>query len=560
MSSQTAGGRASTRAGGGFNIKETLTAVVISFTMAFVFRGFVVEGFLIPTGSMAPTLLGKHMLVRDPDTGAEWTVGPWDRSHSGVGEPLPIQGGSLGAISLNDPMTGAPVERASEKLRAGDRLFVLKYLRGVYEPARWDVTVFKAPHVEPQNYIKRLIGLPGERIALVDGDVFYAEAGNHPSSVGVASWEEGVWKSARKPERVQRAVWQTVFDSIFTPDPSTQQNLAPSERFRSPWDASGAGWSGLGDSETYRYEGSGSTVLSWDTDVHPIDDYTPYNQSRNFAQRWDRDETRSKLVFPVSDVSMRFGIEPESDGVSVEGVLTARGFEFRAVVGGGSARLEMRTAPTSAEPDPAWRAVDTSEDAVELDPGAITDIEFWHVDQALWLFVGGELVCGGTDDGAYELTPAERVRAATGRELGALLDQNPSLSSSALSDSRIFRKPAPRWRFSGGPFTLHRVGLDRDLHYQVTRRATRGGHPAFPADLSEDHFMLCGDNSANSEDSRFWDVEYAWITESIHDGEPSFGLVHRDLIIGRAFVVYLPSPFYRGLIPMFDFGKMRWVW
>ena len=559
--SGSARGTTAARGGGGFNIKETITAIVISFTMAFVFRGFVIEGFLIPTGSMAPTLLGKHMLVRNPDTGSEWAVGPWDYARTGMGAvPLPVQGGERGPIELNDPMTGAPVERASERLRAGDRLFVIKYLRGVYEPERWDVTVFKAPHVEPQNYIKRLIGLPGERIAFVDGDVFVADPGGHPEGVGIASWTEDVWRTARKPERVQRAVWQPVFDSVFTPDPSTQQSLAPSERFASPWTPSGAGWSGLADSESYRYEGSGTTVLAWDSDVHPIDDYTAYNQLRNGAQRWDRDERRSKLVFPVSDLSMRFGIEPGAEGVSAEGVLTARGLEFRAVVGAGVARLGMRTAPTAAEPEPEWRMIDESDGAVELPAGSITDVEFWHVDQALWLFVDGDLVCGGTEAGAYAMTPAERVRAATGRELSALLEQNPSLTSSALSDSRIYRRPAPRWRFSGGPFTLHRVGLDRDLHYQTGRNATRGGHPAFPAELSDDHYMFCGDNSPNSLDSRYWDVEYPWVTETIQGGEPSFGLVHRDLVIGRAFVVYLPSPYYRGLIPMLDFGKMRWVW
>jgi signal peptidase I len=96
-----------TRSGGGFNIKETLTAVVISFTMAFVFRGFVVEGFLIPTGSMAPTLLGKHMLVRNAHTGSEWEVGPWDYINGNpMLPPTPVQGGAAGPISLNDPMTG----------------------------------------------------------------------------------------------------------------------------------------------------------------------------------------------------------------------------------------------------------------------------------------------------------------------------------------------------------------------------------------------------------------------------------------------------------------------
>ena len=38
-------------------IKETITSIIIAFAMAFVFRGFVIEAFVIPTGSMAPTLL-----------------------------------------------------------------------------------------------------------------------------------------------------------------------------------------------------------------------------------------------------------------------------------------------------------------------------------------------------------------------------------------------------------------------------------------------------------------------------------------------------------------------
>lgn len=553
--------RKASRPGGGFNIKETLTAIVISFTMAFVFRGFVVEGFLIPTGSMAPTLLGKHMLIKNPDTGVEWEVGPWDYSMRTYPQfPLPEQGGAAGPISLNDPLTGQAIERGSERLRAGDRLFVLKYLNGVYEPKRWDVTVFKAPHVDPQNYIKRLVGLPGEQIALVDGDVFFTTPDNHTEGIGVAAWGEPVWQTARKPERVQRAVWQPVFDSFYTPDPATQQALPPSARFESPWKASGAGWSGIDAGEAYRYEGSTPTVLSWDSSVHPIDDYTAYNQVRRGAQRWDRDESESKLVFPVSDISMRFGIEPDAAGLEVKGVLTARGFEFRAAVAADGARIERRTAPTADEPDPAWAVVDSSDKAGLLPAGKVTNVEFWHVDQALWLFVDGELVCGGIEAGAYELTPAERVLAATGRELGALLEQNPRLDSSALADSRIFRRPAPRWRFSGGGFTLHRVALDRDLHYQIGRNATLGGHPGHFPTLSDEHYMLCGDNSANSLDSRYWDVEYPWITETIHGGVPSYGLVHQDLVIGRAFVVYLPSPYYRGLVPMFDFGKMRWIW
>src|SRR3954449_9803055 len=43
------------------SVKETVESILIAFILAFVFRAFVVEAFVIPTGSMAPTLLGAHM-------------------------------------------------------------------------------------------------------------------------------------------------------------------------------------------------------------------------------------------------------------------------------------------------------------------------------------------------------------------------------------------------------------------------------------------------------------------------------------------------------------------
>src|SRR5688572_14060442 len=46
------------------NIKETIESILVAFILAFVFRAFVVEAFVIPSGSMAPTLLGGHMRFR----------------------------------------------------------------------------------------------------------------------------------------------------------------------------------------------------------------------------------------------------------------------------------------------------------------------------------------------------------------------------------------------------------------------------------------------------------------------------------------------------------------
>ena len=42
------------------NGRETFESIVVAFVLAFLFRAFEAEAFVIPTGSMAPTLLGRH--------------------------------------------------------------------------------------------------------------------------------------------------------------------------------------------------------------------------------------------------------------------------------------------------------------------------------------------------------------------------------------------------------------------------------------------------------------------------------------------------------------------
>ena len=40
--------------------RETVESIVVAFTLALLFRAFEAEAFVIPTGSMAPTLMGRH--------------------------------------------------------------------------------------------------------------------------------------------------------------------------------------------------------------------------------------------------------------------------------------------------------------------------------------------------------------------------------------------------------------------------------------------------------------------------------------------------------------------
>jgi signal peptidase I len=63
-----------------------------------------------------------------------------------------------------------PVKGMAPTLEPGDRFIAHKRI----EPRRWDVVAFRAPP-EPDGrrnlYVKRLVGLPGERLEIIDGDV-----------------------------------------------------------------------------------------------------------------------------------------------------------------------------------------------------------------------------------------------------------------------------------------------------------------------------------------------------------------------------------------------------
>ncbi len=545
------------------SIKETLTSVMIAFIMAFVFRGFVIEGFLIPTGSMAPTLLGKHMRFIGPDTGADFAVGPWDYADSPFNNvPLSVQGAMpRAAITVADPMTDIKFQETDVPLSAGDRVFVLKYLMGLFEPARWDVVVFKNPGTQ-ENYIKRLIGQPNEQIALVAGDVFARpvvreeERAGTEWERGIQAWEDDAWRIQRKPERVQRAMFQTLFDSLYTPP--TASSLGST--YRSPWRGEGS-WTGVDTETTYRQDSPAPSSLTWRDTERPIDDAVAYNQNRRGVQ-----ETR----FPAPDIATGLSIEPDTDGATAAALLEAIGHEFRARISQSEIVLDMRPLPSSDRPEPAWtELVRAPAPRRTLEPGRVTRVEFWHTDQALSVYIDGKLAAGGREDGAYRLTPAQRIHAATGRTLQSLLAQKPAITHSILGEPDTYLKTRLRWSFEGAAFTLQRVTLKRDIYYQHNeRRATRGAHPNYPVVLNDNQYFMCGDNSPSSLDSRLWafgsgsanpwgTAPDPWISDQLDN---TVGVVHRDLLIGKAFVVYFPAPLKDTVIPIPDLGRVRWIW
>src|SRR6186713_3703371 len=61
---KTAADYAAKPADGGW--RETVESIAMAVILALLFRGFVAEAFVIPTGSMAPTLEGRHKDVECP--------------------------------------------------------------------------------------------------------------------------------------------------------------------------------------------------------------------------------------------------------------------------------------------------------------------------------------------------------------------------------------------------------------------------------------------------------------------------------------------------------------
>src|SRR6476619_2643512 len=54
--------------------RETIESIVVAFILALLIRGFEAEAFVIPTGSMAPTLMGRHKEITCPQCGHVYAV------------------------------------------------------------------------------------------------------------------------------------------------------------------------------------------------------------------------------------------------------------------------------------------------------------------------------------------------------------------------------------------------------------------------------------------------------------------------------------------------------
>ncbi len=554
--------------------REAMESLIVAILLALLFRGFEAQAFVIPTGSMAPTLQGRHKDICCPKCGDEYRAGAAQEVGSLAGPVIETTCPMCRYQARLDPQYDP-----NEGSFTGDRILVNKFLYQFTEPKRWDVIVFNFPGNAKQNYIKRLVGLPGERLDIRHGDVFAQRDG------------ESEFTMLRKPANKLPYLMHPVYDT---------EHIAPDIikvgwpiRWKSMSDQPG-GWTASDDRTAYDLPASPQTrwlgyrhlpprlsfqsrrqASEW-TDIQRgilpagveqrkgelITDFYAYNA---FRQQNDSFNPRSGWNW-VGDLAGEALIKlekPEDQGqlslLLVEGGVR---FVFEIDLDTGNATVSIQdgaTRMTAFDGGIAELQADTSI------KGRGTHRLMWaNVDDRLALWVDHKLVQfkadGKPHNGFYALPnlatpkwsvddPGDAMPVAVGakgvtvqaKRLRVLRDIYYVTANGENHGPCDIAEGARRDEF----LTLHRLYQSPEKWEQKASLLSNY-RTITPFELEADQFFPLGDNSPASKDARLW----GGVTQSLVDGSIYVNsYVDRDYLIGKAFLVYWPHAW--------NLGRMR---
>jgi signal peptidase I len=512
-------------------LKENVEALVVAVILALIIRHFSVEAFEIPTGSMANTLLGIHARLDCPNCPTGFDVALQTDTSSGelsvryapallcreecpnpkctLGVHAPGPGGSVVCGSCRTRFQASTAKckqgRAlplavrcpichhrynalveDSNYIGGHKILVDKFAYYVGKPRRWDVIVFG---FDPwKNYIKRLIGLPGERINIWDGDIYV---------------DGKVERKSRRPA-VQESLWTRIADSDVP-----EMGLAPLQGTRvEAWGEiapDGAGRK-LGGGKNAAWNG---TTLRWSLNApgdlaileyqRGFDNYCPYNLNSGLASEPPGIQVGDKRVtFTARIAATTQGTWRGESWIGAEIRDGDYTFQLRVPVGGpGDARKTVLERLRG--------------------PGAPADWKPMVAEAPRTLAVGQEatIVLANADD---------RVSASLdGEELFALeytsLPEGSSLAQPPPEPGQQQAAHHVRLIASGIQAELRSIRVDRDMYYipSAYRRSWEG------IQLGPGEYLAMGDNAPSSSDGRYW------------------GSVPEKNLMGRALCVFWPA-------------------
>jgi len=487
------------------SIRETFESLIIAFILAFIFRAFVVEAFVIPTGSMADTLRGAHFRLTCPVCGHQYNFGFNPEKYGYQKGYLPSGPVNVIARSMrNDIPTcafcGHQFDRSyRRRISNGDRILVLKYIYQFVEPRRWDVVVFKNPTDPRENFIKRLIARPREKLEVINGDVYIND------------------QIQRKPPHVQDVLWLEAFNNDYQP-----QDSVPKSHWPQPFQAASADSPWHIDQYKHLFEFTGADQLhSLTFDPGRLD---------NIVNLCEYNGPAGANSFISSDLKLSFVLITASQKGHLEIRLGKYGRTYSGIINfDGTCTIHDHSSGRDI----------ASAQFPPLQPNLPIEASFALVDHSWRLCLG--------DDKLVELGPSEP--AAWGYK------------------PHTFILPTVDLFASGGSFNLDHIVLYRDTYYTNTPsgmdrvNGIQGlGTEGNAIILQDNQFFVMGDNSPLSHDSRFWSAP------GLGNNNKTYrtGTVPRDYLIGKAFFVYWPSGFRPHpsitipLIP--NAGKMRFIY
>jgi signal peptidase I len=622
--------------------RETLESIVVAFVLAFLFRSFEAEAFVIPTGSMSPSLQGQHKDVNCLQCGHRFRTtassegeerdrriarlrhasGPEAQQLANSIASLDVVGGMCPMCRYLMPMrpdlpqqVNAEVDLQDIEFQPsypGDRILVNKYGLDFSEPERWDVVVFKFPGDGNMNYIKRLVGMPGEQIQLYQGDVFTRSLGDESAEFmierkpvdKVEAMLELVHDTDYEPTTLYNAGWPLRW-AATTPDgwkvdaDAGEQTVAQRFSIDSQSDAPMA-WlryrHQLPDEAHWEIarraaqEGveslakeANETVEDWNAEfkrsIHPqlIADFNSYNARllRGFAERdgWQirpnsGQDSGSLGTEWVGDLAVDATVEVEEARGQLALDLVEAGYHFRATLNLANGKVTVGVVDgRTGEPLNFEASGQTNVDS----PGTY-ELRFANVDDQLLLWVDGELV----DLGEATYDP-DKLFPGGRQGMIPWASEDPSGDQGDLAPVGIGAQDAK--------LAITRLAVLRDIYYIATKFPGDGQFiadydpPAYgfetlfstpdywdvfagrrkkTFDVDEGQLFVMGDNSPESKDCRLW------MMPGFAGDHPGGPYLDRRLLIGKAVSVFWPHSWgsIPGLkfLPGFpNFGDMRIV-